>query len=82
MSYIQEIAPEQADGKVKQIYERFQAAFNGRLPPVMSVMSLNPRAMEAVHEMGHAISFGGSSLGQRREEMIATYVSTLNRCHY
>ena len=82
MSLIDEVSPAEASGEVQRLYERIRAEFAGRVPPVLTVMSQNPRALGAVHDMANAISFGGSTLGRRREELLATYVSTLNACHY
>ncbi|MFQ5875465.1 MAG: hypothetical protein ACE5JL_16945 [Dehalococcoidia bacterium] len=49
---------------------------------VIRVMSLNPKAMEAVSRQGGAITFGASSLTRVQEEAIATVVSVVNRCRY
>ena len=49
---------------------------------VIKVMSLNPKAMEAVSHQGGAITFGASSLTRVQEEAISTVVSVVNRCRY
>lgn len=49
---------------------------------VIAVMKISPPAFKAVMRMNSAVTFGGSSLGQRREELIATTVSALNECFY
>ena len=82
MSYIRQIEPSEAKGDLKEIYDQLMAARGGRISPVMQVFSLNPSLLGKVREMNSIITFGGSSLGRRREEMIATLVSTLNGCHY
>lgn len=82
MSYIKEVPYDEAEGDLKEAYDDMMAGFGGRLPAVLSVMSLSPASMRGVHALSKAVSFGGSTLGRRREEMIATYVSTLNHCHY
>ncbi len=82
MSYIEQIEPEEAQGELKQVFEELAAARNGRVSPVMRIFSLNPELLRRVREMNSLITFGGSSLGRRREEMIATLVSSINRCHY
>ena len=53
-----------------------------RVPPVMGVLKRNPRAFEAVLDLNYAVAFGASSLGRRREELIATWVSALNDCFF
>ena len=52
------------------------------LPPVISVMSINQQAMEAVQNMNANITFGSSTLTRVQEEAIATAVSAVNRCRY
>lgn len=82
MSYIRQIEASEATGELKEIYDQMMAAPGGRIAPVMQIFSLNPPLLGKVREMNSIITFGGSSLGRRREEMIATLVSTLNGCHY
>ncbi|MEE8443315.1 MAG: hypothetical protein V3S37_06145 [Dehalococcoidia bacterium] len=53
-----------------------------QLGNVIKVMSINPKAMEAVQELNRAITFGGSVLTRVQEESIATVVSVANRCRY
>ena len=49
---------------------------------VISVMSINPKAMNAVADMNQALSFGASALTRVQEEAIATAVSVINKCRY
>ncbi len=50
--------------------------------PVIKVMSIYPKTMEAVWEMNQAITFGASALTRVQEEAIATTVSVVNKCRY
>ncbi len=52
------------------------------VPEVVAVMKLNPAALRAVLKLNQAVTFGGSELGRRDEELIATAVSALNECFY
>ncbi len=52
------------------------------VPPVISVMSINKAAMEAVQNMSAAITFGASALTRVQEEAIAAAVSATNNCRY
>lgn len=52
------------------------------LPPVISCMSINPQAMEAVQNLNAAITFGASALTRVQEEAIATAVAAANTCRY
>ena len=52
------------------------------LASVIKVMSINPKAMEAVESLNQALTFGVSSLTVVQEEAIATAVSVVNKCRY
>ena len=52
------------------------------LPEVIKVMSIQPKAMEAVQQLNMAVIFGGSVLTRVQEEAIATVVSATNHCRY
>ena len=52
------------------------------VPCVMVVMKPSPRTFRAVMGMNSAITFGGSCLERRDEELISTVVSALNDCFY
>ena len=55
---------------------------NVDLPEIIKIMSIQPRAMEAVQRLNAAITFGSSALTRVQEEGIATVVSATNHCHY
>ena len=55
---------------------------SGDPAPVIKVMSINPKAMEAVSDFNQALSFGNSALTRIQEEAIATAVSVENKCRY
>ena len=38
--------------------------------------------MRAFDDFSRAVTFGGTSLGRRREELISFYVSSLVNCRY
>ena len=82
MSYIHLIPREEAEGPLKEIYQRLIERSGGRLPRVLQAMSLHPDAIGAVIKWGETITFGGSTLGRVREEMLATMVAVLNDCDY
>ncbi len=72
MSWIREADPSSGTGAT------------GQLSPasVISVMSINPKAMKAVSDLNQALSFGASALTRVQEEAIATAVSVINKCRY
>ena len=52
------------------------------LSNVIKVMSISPKAMEAVQNLNRAITFGASTLTRVQEEAIATTVSVMNSCRF
>ena len=52
------------------------------VPAVVAVMKPGPRTLRAVLQLNQAVTFGGSVLDRRTEELIATSVSALNDCFY
>ncbi len=52
------------------------------VPGVIAPMKHAPRTLRGVLQMNQAVTFGGSSLGQRTEELIATATSAVNDCFY
>jgi hypothetical protein len=52
------------------------------VPGIIAVMKPAPRTLRGVMQMNSAVTFGGSRLGRRREELIATATSCLNDCFY
>ena len=55
---------------------------NVALANVIKVMSINPKAMEAVSAMNRDVTFGSSALTRVQEEAIATTVAAANHCRY
>jgi hypothetical protein len=54
----------------------------GQVPNVVAIMKPTPKAFRTVLRMNDAVTFGGSRLGRRREELIATVVSAIDECFY
>ncbi|MCZ6789190.1 MAG: hypothetical protein O7D33_04515 [Chloroflexi bacterium] len=52
------------------------------LSPVMTVVSINPKVLEALRAWNQSISFGSSALTRTQEEAIAATVSVINKCRY
>jgi hypothetical protein len=87
MTWVLEVNEEKATGRLAEIYaELLSAPLGGRrlpsVPNIMKCMSLRPEGLLSVWKLNAAITFGASTLGRAREEMIATAVSALNRYHY
>ncbi len=81
MAWIETVQPEEATGKLAELYNKLQ---EGGKPVgnVVRAYSVKPALMQAAREFSHAVTFGGSSLGRRKEELIATTVAAQLRCTY
>ena len=83
MSWIEEISDSEATGDVRSAYAK-SMKFSGQLkaPPIIKVFSLRPDLLKARVGFASAMTFGGSGLGRRAEELIATSISGLLSCKY
>lgn len=52
------------------------------LPGILRTMSLKPEYMRYIHELSIKAHFSDGFLKRRNKELIATYVSALNKCKY
>ncbi|MGB0035984.1 MAG: carboxymuconolactone decarboxylase family protein [Candidatus Acidiferrales bacterium] len=81
MAWIKTIAPRDAKGRLKKIYD---AAIKraGRIFNIVSVQSLNPPVLDASLAVYMAAMFGPSPLSRAQREMLATVTSWANNCFY
>ena len=83
MAWIQLIEPDEAVGKVKELYDRAAKAGGGRVGPMVRAGSLNPSALEGRMQLHRALMYGRtSSLSRAEREMIAVVTSVVNQCHF
>ena len=83
MSWINEISESEATGAVKTAYEEsMRMAGTPNVGTIVKVFSLRPDLLKARVGFGSAMTFGGSGLGRRKEELIATSISGLLDCKY
>jgi len=60
-----------------------QRLMGGRsVPEIMRTMSLRPELMGPINELAMKAHFSDGFLDRRTKEMIATYVSSINKCKY
>jgi uncharacterized peroxidase-related enzyme len=52
------------------------------LPGISGLMAYRPETAEPMNKLAQALLRGGGDLGASDRELIATYVSSLNACHY
>jgi Carboxymuconolactone decarboxylase family len=72
----------EATGRLAEIYTRTKAeSVSGVVPEILRTMSLRPDFLEAINAAS-TLHFSDGSLNRAEHEMIASYVSALNRCRY
>jgi alkylhydroperoxidase family enzyme len=79
--WIQTIAPEEATGRLRTLYD---AAVRraGRVFQIVRSMSPNAAVAEASMGLYVAAMKGASPLARRQRELLAVVVSRANDCHY
>ena len=77
------IEESEATGEAAEAYREFRETF-GRpnVPGILKCFSSSPSLLHEVMDFSSILLFSDGSLGRRRKEMIATYVSVLNSCPY
>lgn len=81
MAWIKQIEEADAEGDLKELYERISGK-RGKLSNIMAIQSLNPKAMEAHLDLYLATVFGRSGLSRAERELIGVVVSAVNGCEY
>ena len=82
MAYIRTVDESEADGRLKEIYDKRKDNHSGSVSNIAKMFSLRPELLEAQHLFSRAIQFGGSGLGVKREEMVSVLVGSLLKCSY
>ena len=81
MPWIKTIAPEQATGRLKKLFD--EAILRaGRVFNILRIQSLNPPVLDASTRLYVAVMHGSSSLTRTEREMLATVTSWANGCFY
>lgn len=71
-----------ATGPLAELYSRAKAnSVSGIVPDILRTMSLRPDFLAAVNAAS-AMHFTDGALTRAQHEMIASYVSALNRCRF
>jgi uncharacterized peroxidase-related enzyme len=81
MAFIEVIEHEQAEGKLKEVYDDLVKT-RGKLAEVHKIQSLNPESIINHMDLYMTIMFGKSPLKRYQREMIAVVVSATNNCAY
>jgi hypothetical protein len=71
-----------ASGTLADIFAAVRASSpDGQVPDIVRTMSLRPDFLSAILDAAR-LHFSDGALTRAQHEMIASYVSALNRCHY
>lgn len=82
MPRIRWIEDDQAAGPLAELYERLGGmSESGSVPAILRTMSLRPDFLAAIAQASR-LHFSDGALTRAQHEMIASYVSALNRCRY
>ncbi len=78
--WIKTLGP-QDDPTVKAIHDQLVER-RGFMASILRAFTLKPALLEQMKSLTEVVTFGASSLGRKREELISAYVSNLLKCHY
>lgn len=81
MPWIKTIAPKDATGDLKALYDVAEKRA-GHVFHIVQVQGLNPQVLAATTNLYEALMFGSSGLSRATREMLATVVSATNGCVY
>jgi hypothetical protein len=71
---------DEADPNAPEVYRKFGGGMRP-VPGIMKTMSLRPEIMEAINDLSR-YHFSDGFLDRRTHEMIASYVSAINKCKF
>jgi alkylhydroperoxidase family enzyme len=81
MAWIETVAPDAAEGRLKRIYDQ-AIKRAGKVFQVLRIQSLNPGVLDGSMRLYAATMMGDSPLTRAQREALATTVSRINDCHY
>jgi alkylhydroperoxidase family enzyme len=82
MPWIETIPDDEWDGDLEPLHAQVVDPIAGKVDNIMSVHSLNPRALAAHNSLYLSAMRGTKTLRKVERELIALVVSLENRCHY
>jgi uncharacterized peroxidase-related enzyme len=81
MAYISMVPEGEAEGNLKDLYDKYRAPWGG-LDNILKIHGLLPRTLTPHHEFYKSVMFGPGPLSRPQREMIASVVSKANGCTY
>ncbi|OLE72756.1 MAG: hypothetical protein AUG05_03370 [Actinobacteria bacterium 13_1_20CM_2_66_18] len=82
MARLKMVTESQAQGPLAEIYARSKAQSVAKVvPEILRTMSLRPDFLAAI-DTASRLHFTDGALTRAQHEMVASYVSALNKCRY
>jgi len=81
MTYINTILPNEAKGKLLEIYQLIEKS-RGKVADLYIAQSLNPESIQNHLDLYMTLMYGKSPLKRTQREMMAVVVSVQNQCNY
>ena len=81
MAFIRTVDESEAVGEVKAHYDAQTERAEG-VGNIHKIYSIKPSLLQAYYSFSRAVTFGATSLGRRREEMLAVAISSMLKCKY
>ena len=81
-AWIDMVPEEQAEGDLKEWYDKLRDPEFEVVDNIMRIHSLNPRSMRDHYELYFTTMYSKSRLRRPEREMVAVVVSAINKCHY
>ena len=82
MAWIRTIREDECDGKLADLYAGVVDRKAGRVDNIMQIHSLNAAALAAHNALYLSAMAGTGSLRKVERELIALFVSSINKCDY
>lgn len=83
MARIKWVEDDEASGQLADLYEfSRKTSPTGQVAAIYRTMSQRPDFLAAIASAAEKVHFTDGALTRAQHEMIASYVSALNRCHY
>jgi hypothetical protein len=82
MARIKMVEESEAQGPLAELYAQSKArSLAGVVPEILRTMSLRPDFLAAINDASR-LHFTDGALTRAQHEMIASYVSAINKCRY
>jgi hypothetical protein len=81
-AWIETIQEHDAEGLLRELYEREWDRKHNLVDNILKVHSLHPETLRAHIDMYRTVMYGQSKVSRTEREMIGVVVSAINKCHY